>query len=101
MLLPIKDHHGLETVLNVLLIRFGIIAAVVVAIVVGLFAIALWLRRRGRLGDASRRVAPLARKAAEYRSRRSHGRSDIVSSGLSSLASALERHDDKHNEHDR
>ncbi|QPZ38726.1 hypothetical protein [Paramicrobacterium chengjingii] len=95
MMLPTRDGHALETIMNLLLLRFGIIAAVVVVIVIALFALALWLRRRGTLGKASRRAAPLARTAAAYRSRSRRGRSDLISAGLSTLATALERTDDK------
>ncbi|WP_166982156.1 hypothetical protein [Paramicrobacterium fandaimingii] len=96
MMLPANDHHTIETIMNILLIRFGIIAAVVVVIAIALFALALWLRRRGMLSNASRRVAPLARKAAEYRSRSRSGRSDLVSSGLATLATALESTNTRH-----
>ncbi|MCW4457124.1 hypothetical protein [Microbacterium sp. MPKO10] len=91
MMLLFKDHSGIETVLNIMLIRFGIIAAIVVVVVIVLFAIALWLRRHGALGKATRHAAPLARKAAVARARTTRGRSDLMSSGLSLLATTLER----------
>ncbi|MDQ0377751.1 hypothetical protein [Amycolatopsis thermophila] len=55
----------METVLTVLLVRFALIAAVVVAIALVAFAVVLVLHRRGR-GDQARRVA---RTAAELATR--------------------------------
>ncbi|WP_437583740.1 hypothetical protein ACSAGD_00470 [Paramicrobacterium sp. CJ85] len=79
---------GLETLMNLILLRFGLIAAVVVVIAILIVAGALWLRRRGALDTAARRAAPVARRAAEHR--RSE-RSDLLSAGLSGLATVLEQ----------
>ena len=69
----------MEEILTLLLIRFGIIVGLVVIAALIIFAVALHLRKRGRLDEAKQlaRVhgAPLARKAAEYASRRLNGRS--------------------------
>ncbi|BCJ38328.1 hypothetical protein Athai_58310 [Actinocatenispora thailandica] len=53
----------METVLDLLLIRFGIIVGVVVLAALTLFTVAVALRRRGR-GDALRRHADRARRYA-------------------------------------
>ncbi|GAA3810056.1 hypothetical protein [Amycolatopsis thermoflava] len=56
----------METVLTVLLVRFALIAAVVVALALVVLAVVLVLHRRGK-GDQARRVA---RTAAEFAQRR-------------------------------
>ncbi|SDS87697.1 hypothetical protein SAMN04489812_3332 [Microlunatus soli] len=50
----------METVLNLLLIRFAVIAAVVVVVALILFAIAVGLRRRGRWEQTRDRVVDSA-----------------------------------------
>ncbi|WP_037346797.1 hypothetical protein [Sciscionella sediminilitoris] len=51
----------METYLNFMLIRFGILAAGVAVLVIIGFAVALYLKRRGKLGQARRYVEPMAR----------------------------------------
>ena len=58
------------TVMNLLLIRFGIIAAGIALLAIVLFTVALTLKRRGKLGSAVRRIAPLAQSYADSRSAR-------------------------------
>ncbi|MDF0531293.1 hypothetical protein P0W64_00445 [Tsukamurella sp. 8F] len=71
MFLLSADDHSLETVLNVLLIRFGIVVALVGMAAVVVFALALRLKRRGRLDAARRRYgAPAARAMRGYSRRR-------------------------------
>jgi len=53
-----------ETVLTMLLIRFGLIVGGVVLLVLVGFAVALVLRRRGSPEATRERIAPLARDAA-------------------------------------
>ncbi|KAA9164885.1 hypothetical protein FPZ12_006370 [Amycolatopsis acidicola] len=60
----------METVLTVLLVRFGIIAAVVVLLGLALFAVVLWMRKHGR-GDQARQLAEFAtRQVLDNRRRR-------------------------------
>lgn len=54
----------METVLTMLLIRFGLIVGGVVLLVLVGFAVALVLRRRGSPEATRERIAPLARDAA-------------------------------------
>lgn len=56
------------TVMNLLLIRFGIIAAGIALLAIVLFTVALTLKRKGKLGSAVRRIAPLAQSYADSRS---------------------------------
>ncbi|GAB3585305.1 hypothetical protein GCM10027445_62650 [Amycolatopsis endophytica] len=56
----------METVLTVLLVRFALIAAVVVAVALVVLAVVLVLHRRGR-GDQARRVAETAADFARRR----------------------------------
>ncbi len=53
----------MESVLTMLLIRFGLIAGGLVLLALIGFAVALLLRRRGRLDGAREKVAPLAKGA--------------------------------------
>ena len=55
----------METVLTMLLIRFGLIVGGLVVLALVVFAVALVLRRRGKLDSARERVAPLARGVAQ------------------------------------
>ncbi len=54
----------METLSTLLLVRFGLVVGAVVLVAVVLFAVALVLRRRGRLDDTRARVEPLVRAAA-------------------------------------
>lgn len=58
------------TVMNLLLIRFGVIAAGIAVLAIVLFAVALTLKRKGKLGPAVRRIAPIAQSYADSRSAR-------------------------------
>lgn len=55
----------METVLTMLLIRFGLIVGGLVVLALVVFAVALVLRRRGKLDSTRERVAPLARGVAQ------------------------------------
>jgi hypothetical protein len=59
----------LGTVMNLLLIRFGIIAIGVAILAIILFAVAVTLKRKGKLGSAVRKIAPIARSYADSRAR--------------------------------
>ncbi|PBC81146.1 MULTISPECIES: hypothetical protein [unclassified Streptomyces] len=56
----------MERVLNLLLIRFGLIAGALVALGLLVFAVALVLKRRGKLGAARRYAAPAAHAVSRY-----------------------------------
>lgn len=87
----------METYLNIMLIRFGIIAGIVVVVAIVVFAVALVLRRQGKLGAARRAVAPALRNLADSRSRRmaamrgSAQRPDWVGGAARAAATVLER----------
>lgn len=101
MLMLLKESSEFESVLDLILLRFAIVAAIIVVIAIVLFALALWLHRRGSLGGAMRYVAPLARSAASYRRRRRFGRDDLMSAGLTALARTVEEHRDDVTSHSR
>lgn len=58
------------TVMNLLLIRFGIIAIGIAGLAIVLFTVALTLKRKGKLGSAVRKIAPIAQSYADSRSAR-------------------------------
>ncbi|MFD7163505.1 hypothetical protein [Streptomyces violascens] len=60
----------METYLNLMLIRFALIAGAVVVLALLAFAVALVLKRRGRLGEARRLAEPAARAALRAAARR-------------------------------
>ena len=66
----LAEGTDLSTVMNLLLLRFGIIAICVAALAIVLFAIALTLKRKGKLGSAVKRIAPIARSYADSRNAR-------------------------------
>ncbi|MFI9724074.1 hypothetical protein ACIHFE_31270 [Streptomyces sp. NPDC052396] len=53
----------METYLNLMLIRFGLLAGGLVVLALAVFAVALTLKRRGRLDQARRYADPAARAA--------------------------------------
>ncbi|HEX3783604.1 MAG TPA: hypothetical protein VHX38_28400 [Pseudonocardiaceae bacterium] len=57
----------MSTIMNLLLIRFGIIAAGIAVLAIVVFTIAVVLRRKGKLGSTMRRIAPLAKSYADSR----------------------------------
>jgi hypothetical protein len=57
----------LGTVMNLLLIRFGIIAIGVAILAIVLFAVALTLKLKGKLGSAVKRIALIAQSYADSR----------------------------------
>ncbi|GAA3165073.1 MULTISPECIES: hypothetical protein [Streptomyces] len=63
----------METYLNFMLIRFGLIAAVLVVVALLVIAVALVLKRRGRLDQARRYADPAARAALRAATRRMTG----------------------------
>ncbi|WP_438295165.1 hypothetical protein [Streptomyces sp. HUAS TT7] len=63
----------METYLNLMLIRFALIAGAVVVLALLAFAGALVLKRRGRLGEARRLAEPAARAALRAAARRLEG----------------------------
>ncbi|MFE0382083.1 hypothetical protein ACFW1M_42515 [Streptomyces inhibens] len=60
----------LERYLNLMLIRFGLIAGALVVLALVVFAIALALKRRGRLDQARRYAEPAVRAAVRAAARR-------------------------------
>lgn len=56
----------MERVLNLLLLRFGLLVGGLVVLALLVFAVALMLRRRGKLGEARRYAAPAARVASRW-----------------------------------
>ncbi|GAA3091768.1 hypothetical protein [Streptosporangium carneum] len=54
----------METVLNLLLIRFGVIVGALVVLALILFAVAVALKRRGGIDRARRYAEPVARAVA-------------------------------------
>lgn len=61
----------METVLPLLLLRFAVIVGALVLLALLVFAVAVYLKRRGKLGDARRRAAPVVRGAARMLDERS------------------------------
>ncbi|MFD9895085.1 hypothetical protein ACFWY9_37565 [Amycolatopsis sp. NPDC059027] len=57
-------------IMNILLVRFGVMAAGIAVLVLVVFTIAVVLKRRGKLGAARRYVEPLARGYVENRAAR-------------------------------
>ncbi|TMR89097.1 hypothetical protein [Nonomuraea basaltis] len=51
----------METMLNLLLIRFGVIVGALVVLALIVFAVAVALKRRGRIDQARRYAEPVAR----------------------------------------
>ncbi|MFG2227499.1 hypothetical protein [Streptomyces sp. NPDC048644] len=60
----------METYLNLMLVRFGLMAAGLVVLALVVFGVALALKRRGRLDQARRYADPAARAALRYAARR-------------------------------
>ncbi|MFJ9824940.1 hypothetical protein ACIRSU_11250 [Streptomyces sp. NPDC101160] len=63
----------METVLNLMLIRFGLIAAGLVVLALLAFAVALHFKRRGRLDDVRRYADPALKAALRAATRRLDG----------------------------
>ncbi|MEV7013787.1 hypothetical protein [Streptosporangium sp. NPDC051022] len=70
----------METVLTLLLIRFGVIVGALVVLTLVVFAVVVALRRRGGLGRARRYAEPAAQAVARYLSDRDAPRSGRGSS---------------------
>lgn len=84
----------METVLTLLLVRFALVALVVVVLALGVFAVVVVLRRRGRADQARAGVEQLVRLAAthlEGRDARTTGRDR--STGGAWVGSVLRRLD--------
>lgn len=64
----------METYLNLMLLRFGLIAGALVALALVVFALALALKRRGRLDQVRRYAEPAVRAALHVAARRLEGR---------------------------
>ncbi|REK90512.1 hypothetical protein DY245_09950 [Streptomyces inhibens] len=60
----------MERYLNLMFIRFGLIAGALVVLALVVFAIALALKRRGRLDQARRYAEPAVRAAVRAAARR-------------------------------
>lgn len=83
----------MQTVLTLLLIRFAIIAAVVTVVAVGLFAVAVHLKRRGKWDAARKRLGPAALEAADLYSRRSGSGTSLTARAAQSAARRLNSDD--------
>ncbi|MEU8682679.1 hypothetical protein [Streptomyces sp. NPDC048611] len=81
----------MEQVLNLLLLRFGLLVGGLVVLALLVFAVALALRRRGRLGELRRYAAPAARAASRHLGDRGTTRGRGASRGGGSLAGAALR----------
>ncbi|MFF4288930.1 hypothetical protein ACFY0R_27045 [Streptomyces sp. NPDC001633] len=60
----------METYLNLMLIRFGVIAGGIVVLALAVFGVAVFLKRRGRLDEARRYADPALRAALRMAARR-------------------------------
>lgn len=65
----LADDGSLGTVMNLLLIRFGIIAIGIAALAIVVFTIALVLKRKGKLDAAVRKITPIAQSYLDSRNR--------------------------------
>ncbi|MBN0049295.1 hypothetical protein JS756_35610 [Streptomyces actuosus] len=63
----------METYLNLMLIRFGLIVGGLVVLALLVFAIALTLKRRGRLDEVRRYADPVVRAGLRAAARRFEG----------------------------
>ena len=84
----------MEAVLRVMMIRFGVIALVVVLLALAAFAVVLVLRRSGRAEGARRGAASLARAASRHVDGRrdSYGaRGKVAGSVAKAVADRLDR----------
>ncbi|WP_037885012.1 hypothetical protein [Streptomyces sp. NRRL S-646] len=63
----------METYLNLMLIRFGVVVGGLVVLALLVFAVALRLRRRGRLDEVRRYAEPAARAGLRAAARRLEG----------------------------
>ncbi|MFE2928861.1 hypothetical protein ACIQF5_03840 [Streptomyces goshikiensis] len=64
----------METLLNVMLIRFAVLAGCLVVAALLLFTVALTLKRRGKLDDVRRYTDPAVKAALRAAARRLEGR---------------------------
>ncbi len=64
----------METFLNLMLLRFGLIVGGLVVLALLVFGIALTLKRRGRLDEVRRYTDPLVRGGLRAAARRIEGR---------------------------
>ncbi|MEU7638949.1 hypothetical protein AB0C11_23080 [Streptomyces sp. NPDC039016] len=63
----------METYLNFMLVRFGVIVGGLVVLALLVFAVALTLKRRGRLDDVRRYADPVVRAGLRAAARRFEG----------------------------
>ncbi|MFF2578038.1 hypothetical protein [Streptomyces goshikiensis] len=68
----------METLLNVMLIRFAVLAGCLVVAALLLFTVALTLKRRGKLDDVRRYTDPAAKAALRAAARRVEGRTSAT-----------------------
>ncbi|MFI9180620.1 hypothetical protein ACIGXG_00240 [Streptomyces goshikiensis] len=68
----------METLLNVMLIRFAVLAGCLVVAALLLFTVALTLKRRGKLDDVRRYTNPAAKAALRAAARRLEGRASAT-----------------------
>ncbi|MFI5640421.1 hypothetical protein ACIA8H_23850 [Streptomyces goshikiensis] len=68
----------METLLNVMLIRFAVLAGCLVVAALLLFTVALTLKRRGKLDDVRRYADPAVKAALRAAARRLEGRNSAT-----------------------
>lgn len=61
------DNNSLQEVAGILALRFAVVCGVLALVVLGLFAVALLLRRHGKLDRARQVVEPVLREQARRR----------------------------------
>jgi hypothetical protein len=74
-----------STVMNLLLIRFGIIAIIVAILAIVVFTIALTLKRKGKLGATVKKIAPIAQSYADSRNQWGRNRRGSWKSGATTM----------------
>lgn len=98
----------MDSIFTLLLARFAVIVGMLVVVALVGFAVALVLKRRGRLAEARRRAAPVVRAAAQAlndrddrlsRARPARGGQSLAGTAVRAAARYLE--EDRHPSRDR
>ncbi|AHH94837.1 hypothetical protein BC739_005025 [Kutzneria viridogrisea] len=86
---------SLETVMTLLLIRFGVIAAGIAVLVVIGFTVLVVLKRKGKLSQARKYIEPVARSVAQSRGNpRRPSQGVLRRTAARAVTNYLEREDD-------
>jgi len=83
----------MEMYLDLLLIRFGLIVVAAVVLALIAFAFAMSLKRRGKVDEVRRRLAPMAQGLAGYIERRDAGRPSLRAVAVRAAANRLTKGD--------